>query len=173
MKTSLVLVFIFFTQLVGAQHDFVTQCEGVWTGTMDIYSNGALLPNGPKVSFTVAPIIKDSTWTWRTDYDSPKYGVISKDYVLKSKDPKNGHYILDEGDGIVLDYQLNGRKMYSVFEVEDIVLTATYELRNDQLIFEVYSSPKSQDSTQVLSHRVQNVQRVRLLSAEQAGSRKQ
>lgn len=173
MKTVLVFVILFSTQLVAAQHDFVTQCEGVWTGTMDIYSNGTLVPNGPKVNFTVTPILKDSTWTWRTNYDSPKYGVISKDYILKSKDPKKGQYILDEGDGIILDYQLSGTKMYSVFEVEDIVLAATYELRNDQLIFEVYSSPKSQDTTEVLSHRVQNVQRVTLLSAEGAGSRKQ
>ena len=162
MKASLVLVFLFFTQFADAQHDFVTQCEGVWTGTMDIYSNGTLVSDGPKVTFTVAPILKDSSWTWRTDYDSQKYGIISKDYILKSKDSKNGHYILDEGDGIILDYQVSGSKMYSVFEVEDIVLAGTYELRNDQLIFEVYSSPKSKDSTEVMSHRVQNVQRVAL-----------
>lgn len=162
MKTVITLLCLFLTNQIFGQHDFVNQCEGVWTGTMDIYAQGTLRPDGPKVTFTVAPIVKDSVWTWRTDYISEKYGVISKDYVLKTKNAEKGHYLLDEGDGIVLDYQLSGNKMYCVFEVQDFVLGATYELRKDQLIFEVYSSPRSKETTEVLSHTVQNVQRVAL-----------
>lgn len=173
MKSILISLCLCIAQLAIGQHDFVSQCEGVWTGTMNIYAQGEKVPNGPNVTFTVKTVIKDSSWTWRTDYDSKKYGRMSKDYTLKVKDASKGHYLLDEGDGISLDYQVSGSKMYAVFEVEGTVLSSTYELRKDQLIFEVYSSPKSRDTTQVLSHRVQNVQRVTLLPAGKSGLQKQ
>lgn len=173
MKPIIVLLCMFLSQLTFGQQGFLSQCEGVWSGTMSIYTQGEKMPNGPVVTFTVKTIIKDSSWTWRTDYDSKKYGRMSKDYTLNVKDASKGHYLLDEGDGILLDYQLSGNKMHAVFEVEDLLLGATYELTKDQLIFEVYSSPKSSDTTQVVSHRVQNVQRVTLLPVGKADLQKQ
>ena len=160
LNKSVLLSFLLFSIFTGAQEDFVQQCEGVWTGTMYIYANGQKAADAPKITFTVMPIVKDSSWVWRTDYDSQKFGKISKDYKLLLRDATTGYYQLDEGDGLYLDQHLVANKMYSVFEVQNIALSASYELRGEELIFEVISSPKSQDSTEVRSHPVRNVQRV-------------
>lgn len=165
MKALIIFVCVFVAQLTWAQENFITQLEGTWTGDLEIYAQGKPTAEQPKVTFTVAPLNKDS-WTWRTDYDSKKFGVMTKDYVLKTKDAGTGHYILDEKNGSFIDYQLSGNKMHCMFEINDFVLAGTYELTRGQLIFEIYSSPKSKDTTEVVSHRVRNVQRV-VLSRKQ------
>jgi hypothetical protein len=53
------------------------------------------------------------------------------------KDNPTNHYIIDEGDNLVLDCHIIGDKMYSTFETNGNVLTASYEFINDKFIFEV------------------------------------
>ncbi len=117
--------------------NFPQKCEGKWEGLMYIYSGG-VLRDSVRVEFYVAKD-SDSTWKWRTDYLSPKT-PITKDYRLKMKTANT--YIIDEGDGIELLNYVSANKMYSLFETEGIYLTAVYELRGDELLFEVTSSRK-------------------------------
>jgi hypothetical protein len=117
--------------------NFPQKCEGKWEGLMYIYSGG-VLRDSVRVEFNVAKD-SDSTWKWRTDYLSPKT-PITKDYRLKMKTANT--YIIDEGDGIELLNYVSANKMYSLFETEGIYLTAVYELRGDELLFEVTSSRK-------------------------------
>lgn len=117
--------------------NFPQKCEGKWEGLMYIYSGG-VLRDSVRVEFNVAKE-SDSTWKWRTDYLSPK-NPITKDYRLKMKTANT--YIIDEGDGIELLNYVSANKMYSLFETEGIYLTAVYELRGDELLFEVTSSRK-------------------------------
>lgn len=117
--------------------NFPQKCEGKWEGLMYIYSGG-VLRDSVRVEFNVAKE-SDSTWKWRTDYLSPKT-PITKDYRLKMKTANT--YIIDEGDGIELLNYVSANKMYSLFETEGIYLTAVYELRGDELLFEVTSSRK-------------------------------
>ncbi len=116
---------------------FPQKCEGKWDGCMYIYSGG-VLRDSVRVEFNVAKE-SDSAWKWRTDYLSPKT-PITKDYRLKMKTANT--YIIDEGDGIELLNYVSANKMYSLFETEGIYLTAVYELRGDELLFEVTSSRK-------------------------------
>jgi len=117
--------------------NFPQKCEGKWEGVMYIYSGG-VLRDSVRVEFNVAKE-SDSTWKWRTDYLSPKT-PITKDYRLKMKTANT--YIIDEGDGIELLNYVSANKMYSLFETEGIYITAVYELRGDELLFEVTSSHK-------------------------------
>jgi len=147
-----------------AQEHFIDKCEGVWEGSLEMYNAKSQEASSekPKVTFTVQTIIEDSLWTWRTDYESERFGHITKDYKLVAKDVKKGMYLLDEGDNLILDQRVIGTKMYSVFEVENMVLSASYELIGEHLIFEVLSSPRSKDTTAVISHTLGNMQRVTL-----------
>ncbi|HRF39832.1 MAG TPA: hypothetical protein PK198_13660, partial [Saprospiraceae bacterium] len=62
--------------------------------------------------------------------------------------------------GIELSDYLFGNKLYSIFETEGILLTASYELRDGELIFEVTSGKRAENSTTgVQSHPVSSVQR--------------
>ena len=124
---------------------------------MHIYFAGQLRDSVP-IRFTVTPIDSIS-WTWRTEYLSEKL-PMTKDYVLRIKDKQRQMYVTDEGDGIELSDYLFGNKLYSIFETEGILLTASYELRDGELIFEVTSGKRANNSTTgVQSHPVSSVQR--------------
>ena len=69
-----------------------------------------------------------------------------KDYTLRTVDASKGQYITDEGEGVELRSYLIGSKMYSVFEVQNTMLTATYELLDNQLTFEVTAGKKDTTS---------------------------
>ena len=98
---------------------------------------------------------------WKTEYLSDKYPVV-KDYKMKCPSDDNNRFIIDEGDGIELSEYLFGNKLYSVFETSGILLTSTYELIEDILIFEVTSGNKLEPEAEVNSYSVRNLQRVEL-----------
>lgn len=144
---------------INAQNDFITKCIGQWQGTMYIYSSGKLR-DSVKVELNVAKTNTVNLWVWKTDYKSEKMPVV-KDYKMKLFETKPNCYITDEGDGIELENYLFNNKLYNVFETEGIMLTSSYELLNDKLIFEVTSGKKtSSDSAQVINFSVSSLQRV-------------
>lgn len=163
------LTWIFFLPMMAAQaqnqppspttaKSFPDRCMGIWEGVMHMYRQG-VLKDSVNVLFTVAPKEKD-TWTWRTEYLSEKM-PMTKDYVLKWKDKDRQIFAVDEGEGLELyDYAI-GDKLYSVFETHGVLLTATYELRGDQLIFEVTSGKAaSKAHPEVKNYTVDHLQRV-------------
>lgn len=160
MKVLFPFLFVSMTQISLGQ-SFPDRCVGIWEGTMHVYQNSKLV-DSPKVTFKVAPIIKDSIWRWNTHYSSEKYGEISKDYKLVAKNAATGTYLLDEGQDLHLDAQVLNNKMYSSFEVAQSALHSTYILEDDQLYFEVITALKDGDTTAVKSYPVVNVQYVTL-----------
>lgn len=84
-----------------------------------------------------------------------------KDYVLRVKDRTKKVFVTDEGGGLELtDYQ-TGNKLYSVFETGGILLTANYELRGGELVFEVTSGKKEPaQHPGVANYAVSAVQRI-------------
>ncbi len=146
---------LLFTQL-RAQKKFPEQCIGVWEGTMYIYSGG-LLRDSVRVQHTVKPIDKTS-WIWKTDYRSEKL-PMTKDYILRQLEPSV--YVVDEGQNVIIPMRQAGNKLFSVFEVQGILLTSSYELMNGQLMFEVTSGKKnSAEDAQVGTYLINSVQRV-------------
>ncbi len=152
------LSILFFAGLAGAQTNFAEKCLGVWEGTMKIYAAGAL-KDTVKVRLTVAKTAKPDEYAWKTEYFSPTRPVV-KDYRLRVDDAAKGVYVTDEGDGVELVNYLFEDKLYNVFEVQGIVLTAVYELRGAELIFEVTSGKKLNETKGVTNFSVGNLQRV-------------
>ncbi len=133
---------------------------GQWNGTMLMYKNGQK-NDSVAVSLTIAPLIKDSIYTWKTQYHSTKM-PMTKDYTLRVKDAAKGVFVTDEGGGVELTNYLIDNKMYNVFEVQNTMLTATYELRGNELIFEVTSGKKElSKSSEVINYSTNFLQKVR------------
>ena len=77
-------------------------------------------------------------WIWKTSYfGKDNSEPIIKDYTLVERDSLSGTYVIDEGDGIELLNYVFGDKMFCVFSYKRTLLTASYELVGDKLIFEV------------------------------------
>ncbi|MEM8889071.1 MAG: hypothetical protein AAGD28_13890 [Bacteroidota bacterium] len=161
MKISISSLLFFFILSLGlyAQESFPERCEGLWEGTMYISAKGQIR-DSVGIIFTVEKMDGEDAWVWRTQYLSEKF-PMTKDYILRLHDKENQVYLTDEGDDIVLYDYLFGNKLYSVFETGGFLLTASYELRGEELIFEVTSGKVQEEKVKDISnYTVSNVQRV-------------
>jgi|688.fasta_scaffold76964_3 hypothetical protein len=141
-----------------AQEYFADKCEGKWKGTMYIYGKGQIRDSVP-VELTVQKTSLPLTWVWKTNYLSNK-NPIEKNYKLVLKDTASQTYLIDEGEGVELWSYYFINKLYSVFETHDVMLTSSYELQGDDLIFEVTSGKKIEDRKEVNNYSVLGLQRV-------------
>lgn len=120
-------------------------CLGKWEGIMKIYKKGQL-KDSVRIQLTVAETPDPKVWVWKTEYLSAQHPAV-KDYKLKLIDESKGHYAIDEGEGIALPHYRFDNKLFSIFETEGITLTSTYELKGEELIFEVTSGKKGNANT--------------------------
>jgi hypothetical protein len=111
------------------------------------------------VELTVQKTSLPLTWVWKTNYLSNK-NPIEKNYKLVLKDTASQTYLIDEGEGVELWSYYFINKLYSVFETHDVMLTSSYELQGDDLIFEVTSGKKIEDRKEVNNYSVLGLQRV-------------
>ncbi len=162
MRTILSIIFLLNLGIIQhstAQNSFTEGSLGTWKGTMYIYNKGNLR-DSVEVKLTVTKTNKPDEWSWKTEYLSAKMPMV-KDYVLRLKDAAKNTYVTDEGNGIELADYLFNNKLYCVFETHNVILTSTYELRKNELIFEVTSGKKIELSNQeVINYPVENLQRV-------------
>jgi len=137
---------------------------GNWSGTMHLFSHGELV-DSVAVSFLVKPLPQDSSYTWKMEYNFPTMRTV-QDYTLRVSDAAKGLFVIDEGAGIELACSLVGDKMYSLFEVQGTMLSACYELKGDELIFEVTSGKQAPSTcVGVTTYSPKNLQRVVLKRA--------
>lgn len=157
----LTILLIFFQIIVvqAQKANFPDACIGTWKGTMYMYKHGTL-KDSVQVRLTVAKHTDPNAWTWKTEYLSAQRPAV-KDYVLRLKDAAKNLYVTDEGGGLELTDYLVGNKLYSVFETGGFLLTASYELIGDRLIFEVTSGKKETAThSEVVNYATDNLQRV-------------
>lgn len=159
-KIKALLLCLFFAHIAHSQNNnFPESWEGLWNGTMFIYSKG-VLKDSVETKLTIAKTQDAKIWTWKTEYLSPKMPMV-KDYTFRLKDASKNLYVTDEGNGLELSDYLFGNKLYSVFETEGYLLTATYEMLGENLIFEVTSGKKDITTAQNINvFSVDNIQRV-------------
>jgi hypothetical protein len=155
----LILLNLCFISINFAQTNFADKCLGIWKGTMFVYNRGEL-KDKVDVQLTVVKTAKDGDYTWKTEYFS-KTRPMTKDYILRVKDLAKGIYITDEGGGVELINYLFENKLYNVFEVRGVTLTATYELKSKkELVFEVTSGKKIDEVKGITNYSVDSLQRI-------------
>lgn len=154
-----IILFVSFISFNTNAQSFPDKCAGRWSGMMIIYKHG-VIRDSVKVVLTVTKIKDVPAWNWKTEYLSSKL-PMTKDYILRLKDASKQWYVTDEGGGVELTDYLFGNKLYTVFETEGVMLTSSYELINDKLIFEVTSGKKIVATNNgITNYSVENLQRV-------------
>lgn len=117
-------------------HNFeVEKWLGTWEGVLDIYYPVKHMEVPVKLEITKTEA--DTKLGWKSSYDN---GKLEKSYFLIAKDSEKGHYILDEDNLIELDFYFADNTFYSIFEVEEVILTSVYRLEGNVLVMEVTSS---------------------------------
>ena len=93
-------------------------------------------------------------------------------YNLLEKDATKGDYIVDENNGILLDAKLIDNTIYSMFEVQDSILTTTERFHKNSMDFEITVTNKTkkvttgtegEDVTEVISYPIFAVQKAHLV----------
>jgi hypothetical protein len=132
---------------------------GNWSGTMHLFSHGELV-DSVAVSFVVRPLSQNSSYTWKMEFNFATMRTV-QDYTLHVRDAAKGLFVIDEGSGIELACSLVGDKMYSLFEVQNTMFSVCYELKGDELIFEVTSGNQDPPTGGgVTTYSAKNLQRV-------------
>ncbi len=116
---------------------------GYWQGDLNIYGVTGLKQSLPMALDNAVTDI-EGEYTWAIIYGQDTIAG-RRDYSLKEVDKDNGHYVVDENNGILLDSYLIDNELISVFDVMGNTLTSTYKREDDKMIFEImmYKSEKN------------------------------
>ncbi len=119
--------------------------HGTWSGTL-VITPPSNKPTEIPISLKIEPIKDSQNVTWSMTYHEKNKDLV-KAYTLKSDAKKSGVFDIDENNGIVLPARLVKGVLLSVFEVEENLLTARYELTDGTINFEVTSASKQPKKT--------------------------
>lgn len=115
---------------------------GLYKGDLQWFAgkNSILVP----ISIEIKAIDSlENTYLWRSTYDSTeRFPMVVKDYILVHPDTlPEGHFLIDEKNGIYLDMILIDNSFYSCFEVNKTLLLSIDRLNADGSIYhEIISS---------------------------------
>lgn len=157
---KLLFILLIISLNINAQ-SFPEKCIGQWTGKMLLFnSKKKVNPDSLSISLTVKKIDSLNAYIWRTEYLSTEHQIV-KDYKLVPTDNEN-EFFIDEGNDIKLLNFNYDNKLYSMFGINDLVLTATYEITPKGLLFEVVSGKRTETKAEVENYKITAVQKVLL-----------
>lgn len=108
---------------------------GVWKGNLEVYKHQKVVQNVP-MTFECFPTDSSGLYSWWITYGTDTLKG-KRSYTLKEIDTNNGHFMIDENNGILIDAYVFAHKFISCFQVMGNQLTAIYEITDDKLIFEI------------------------------------
>lgn len=158
------ICFLFVSQLCFAQDHFPDNFLGIYKGTLNIESQRG------KQNFPMEfHLLKTDT------LDRYRYVLVYgegekkqvRNYHMIVKDNEKGEYVIDENNGIILTDKRFGNTLYSLFEVNENLLTTFVTFEEDQVIWEITFAPKkeqevsyaTEDSTKVIAYPIKTRQR--------------
>ncbi len=81
---------------------------------------------------TITPMA-DGSFDWLIEYGEKD----KRPYVLKKGNLGDNHWVIDERNGILLDCFLNGRSLFSFFEVNGSLLMCNYDFYESHIEFTI------------------------------------
>jgi hypothetical protein len=116
--------------------EFPKSWLGKWSGTLDWYQ-GPVKRQSVKMELHILATDSADQFSWRLIYG--QQGKDNRPYLLKPFNKSKGHWLIDEGNSIVLDQFLIGDRFCGSFTVEGNTILNTYSLAGDSLVVEFYN----------------------------------
>jgi hypothetical protein len=116
---------------------FPQSWTGNWKGELQWYKTGKTESQKVNMELRIQPGDSTGNYTWQIIYGSATED--NRPYLLKAKDAVNGHWVIDELNGIVLDQYWVGNKFCGAFTVMGNTILNSYSMENDKLMVEFYS----------------------------------
>ncbi|MEL6863927.1 MAG: hypothetical protein AAFP19_05890 [Bacteroidota bacterium] len=122
---------------VQRQSQFPDDWMGEWEGELVIYRGNKELQRIP-MQMSISPGDTLGRLEWSTTYSGEK--EVIKPYALTTIDSEKGWYLTDENNSIYIEsYLFNQNKLVSWYEVQGSLIMASHELRDGQMIFEIFA----------------------------------
>ncbi len=108
------------------------------------------------VSLEIKTVHTDSVWTYKMLYVSQRIGKIEKNYFIVRK---NGQYLMDEGNGILIEMSYMNNVFYEFYTVEGMIFSTIMRKSGQDIHFEIFganekptllseSTPEGENNTQ-------------------------
>lgn len=140
MKKLLSLIpLVFIIAVSGWAQDttsFPHAFTGKWKGSIQWFVAGKP-PRDIPMQLIIQPADSQGHYTWKIIYGED--GKDFRPYLLKPVDIAAGHWIVDEGDGIVLDSYVHGNSLHSAFTVQNSTIVDNFRLENGKLYVEFFT----------------------------------
>ena len=139
MKTIVTLLLLLIAYTSFAQKGLPEQFVGHWKGEIEWFRTGVDTARKFKMQLHIQPADTAGQYSWKIIYGDN--GEDTRPYVLKAIDTANGHWVLDEKNGILLDQYWIGTKLYSVFSLSGVTIVNSYWREGERLMVEFASFP--------------------------------
>lgn len=148
MKQTAILILQFFLFTFGAAaqdsaslpRDFI----GNWKGKIQWLMAGKS-PREFSMQLRIQPGDSIGHYSWAIIYGDE--GKDNRPYKLKPVDVANGHWVVDEGDGIILDSYIHGNAIHGAFTVQGSTIIDNYRVENGKMFVEFFSIKLSDKKT--------------------------
>jgi hypothetical protein len=123
--------------VAGQPGSFPQSWVGNWQGELKWYKTGKPEPQKVNMELRIQPGDTAGQYRWQLIYGSETQD--NRPYLLQPKDADKGHWVIDEGNGIVLDQFWTGNGLCGAFTVMGNTILNNYRMENDQLLVEFFS----------------------------------
>ena len=146
IRMVLLFLYCYGGNILSAQtpgHSFPSDWFGKWEGTLEIFSGPNLVDSIP-MTLEIDSLQSSQAIKYFITYGEGEDAL--RPYYLYAVDTANGHYRLDENNGIVIDMYVLGNQLVSHFEVmNSYIQTASYRSGAD-LHYLIYSGSMESSS---------------------------
>lgn len=143
MRLCFLSILLFVASSLNAQN--LSRFIGHWEGELQWFQTGKKDPQKAKMQLIIQPADTLGQYTWQI-----VYGEKSEDnrpYLLKPVDTSNGHWAIDERNGIIIDQYWTGNRFTSMFTVQNSTILDSYWIDGDKLIAEFYATGTKPNTT--------------------------
>ena len=106
--------------------------NGVWRGEIEVLVDGKR-QHRATMELRVQKLGDDGAKSWTIQYS----GQPPRLYEIRPAPDAKGRFIVDEKDGTLLEDQLIGNILHSVFSLGDVLLTSRFENRGEEITVEI------------------------------------
>lgn len=89
------------------------------------------------VSLEIKTAHTDSVWTYNMHYVGQRIGKIEKNYFIVRK---NGQYLMDEGNGILIEMSYMSNAFYEFYTVEGMIFSTIMRKSGQDIYFEIFGA---------------------------------
>ncbi|MEO5946632.1 MAG: hypothetical protein ABIP79_07415 [Chitinophagaceae bacterium] len=138
MKWFGITVFVLISSIAYSQSDlFPSEFVGNWKGELLWYKTGKPAPQKVNMELRIQPADSTDSYTWQLIYGSKEEDY--RPYILKPINKAEGHWVIDELSGIVLDQFWVGNKFSGAFSVQKSTILNSYWVKDDKMYVEFFN----------------------------------